>query len=876
MLSETFNSNISGLIPYENYSYLIEPIDSNWPVRIYPISGTINSFSSNIKVDSKIYFCEELAHCSGYLPYTTGLYRQGDDPFVDVRLKLTSDVLDNPIYGHITTIVCEDCVPIPTVSATPSLARLSTSNRTSVSLNFTNLRPFTTYNYDIKDIETNYPIVIENIPLSGSFTTQSSNIFVLRTDVIFCNYEDCSGDNVIGSSNLFKVGSDQCSLYYSSFNVELTSNYLLKKVSSQPLKIECENCLPKINITAAPRIVLNSTSNNTANIITNLAGLRLNNIYNYVFEYIDGNHSINILPLSGYFYSVASTEVVSNRLSFCESSGLCNPATRLGTALSGPDVVRNARIRFKLDSDCLDGPVYSNNDILISCVDCFPKTSIGQTAITRSDNLFILRSNINNLKPYTRYHYNITNFTSNHLIGFDKLSGIIETSSNTSTNLINNVIFSETTGTNAQYQTTGVFNNNYDSEILTTTFNISLSSSLLDEPIVSNPITLECAYCIRPIGVSSATNVNLTSNSGNIYNLSTSLTNLKPYSTYTYKIIDIDSNHLIGFENLSGVVKTAANTSATINNKIAFCESSGYCNNYYTTGTMNNNTCDNLLSTSFRIELDSNKLPKPVYGEEIKINCNNCLPDINIILPNNINLTSNNITSITGIVSGLKPLQSYDYYFTGDNNWPVVLDNISGSFIAQNSTDSIVAKVLFCSPSGDCAGDDHLLPYAISSPVDKILNNNNLYSKLQLHLKSSSCDSTVYSSKNSLVSCQNCLPCIRYADVSISGSPIITLDDGCCVGQKLLTVNVMNAIPGNRYTYQFTTNSGIGVNNLEFNPMSGEIYFGSGGAGRINTICNIDLIDYTQTLVNFELTHDLTNRKVIDSIGLVCNTGSCY
>jgi hypothetical protein len=750
MLSKTFNKNISGIIPYENYFYFIEKINSNWPVKIIPESGSINSFTSDVTIDSKIYFCDTIAGCGDYLPYTTGLYKIGDDPFIDLRLKLTSDILDNPVYSTTTTIECSGCAAIPSISIDSPFFAIVDSDRTSINFICDNLKPFTIYNYHIKDVNSNYPILIKNIPLSGSFTTQQSNAFVLRVDTVFCSDQACAEDSVIGSGNILKIGADPCSIYFASFNLELTSNYLLETVISPSVKMECDNCLPKITINIPPRINLNSATTNTINIITNLSGLKPNNVYNYLFEYVNGNHSINILPLSGSFYATSFTEIITNRLSFCESSGLCDAQTRLGTLLSGPDTIKNALIRFKLDADCLDDSVYSLNDTLITCDNCFSQTTI-------------------------------------------------ETPSN----------------------------------------------------------------------------IYLTSSSGNVYSFETLLTNLKPYSVYNYKINHINSNHLIGFKNLSGTIQTTSNTSATIDNKIIFCESSGYCSSYHTTGLINSDVCNNILFSNFKLELDSNKLDVPIYTDLVTVSCDNCLPKLNVSLHNNTTLTSTNLISLTGTVSGLRPFEAYNYYFVGDNNWPVVLDNVSGSFVAKTTTENIVTKLLFCSPSGSCAGESGLLPYTTSSSTQKTLNNNNLYSKLRLNVRSTYCNDTVYSSNISTINCRDCLPCVRYANTLFIGSPTITLPDGCCSGQKLLTVNITNAIPGDRYLYEFSTSSGIGVNNIEFNPTTGEMYFGSGGIGTINSICDVDLIDNTQTLINFELTHEPTNTKVLDSIGLICNTGIC-
>jgi hypothetical protein len=282
-----------------------------------------------------------------------------------------------------------------------------------------------------------------------------------------------------------------------------------------------------------------------------------------------------------------------------------------------------------------------------------------------------------------------------------------------------------------------------------------------------------------------------------------------------------------------------------------------------------------LLSSSFRLELNSNCLDKPILSDKIEVDCDNCLPVINVSLPNINTLTSTNLISITGSVSSLKPSQSYNYYFSGNSNWPIVLENISGSFIAKTSSENIVSRLIFCSPSGNCSNNNGLLPYTLSSKVEKALNNNLLTGKLQLNIQSSGCDNRIFSSNISNISCNNCLPNIKYPNILFSGSPTITLNSECCSGQKLIRVNVSNAIASDKYIYQFTSLNSAGVNNIVFNPSSGEIYFGSGGTGSINTIAAIDLVDHAQTLLNVELNHVDSDSKTSDTVVLVCNNSAC-
>lgn len=881
MYYHNLKTNISGIIPNQNYNFFVEGLNSDWPVKAFPPSGTISSLSNNFTINTSIYFCEDIDNCNNYLVYNSGTHQQGSDPFANIRLKITSDVLNNPIYTDPVNIVCSGCAEVPTISVPNSWFELKGTNQSTINVNFSGLKPYTTYTYQFQDIGTNYPIDLQLV--SGTFTTQQNKTYSLRTDFAFCGYEDC--DNaVIGSGFLNKIGTEQCDKYYTNLELVLNSSYLDGSIKSPKITVECDSCLPKPFITLPENFELDATTTNAFNLITSITGLKPNSKYDYSFEHVGGNHSVVLDSVSGYFYTdAAGTDVdVITLITVCESSGLCGNSNVLGSIQStNCGKIKNTKLRVKLDSDCLDYSIYSS-PVNVTCDNCLPIPNIGvpSSKVTLSTvgdepNIYNLTSSISNLKPYSSYDYEIVDLKTNHLIGFDNLSGTFSTLNETTHSLLNSIVFCESSGYCNNYVTSGTMNSNRFSNTLNTSFRIKLSSTCLASPVYSDPVTIDCEYCLPYIDMDIPNEVTLTSTSGNIYAFNVPLSPLKLYSTYNYTIKNVNTNHLVGFKNLSGTFNTENNQVVTISNQLVFCESSGYCNTYAATGSPNSNVCNNLLTTSFVVELDNDDLYSSIVSKPIVVNCNNCIPKLSVSLPVGSNLTTTNMVSLTGTVSGLKPLQSYDYYFTGDNNWPILLDNISGSFVPKTSSQNIVTKVLFCYPSGDCAGENGLLPHTLSSSAQKTLNNNTLYGKLKLNVKSSSCDSSLYSSEISNITCKDCLPCVRYADVQISGSPVITLPDNCCNGQKLLSVNVTNAIPSEKYTYSFGSVSGVGVNKLEFNPRTGEMYFGSGGAGTINSICAIDLVDFTQTLINFELTHSNTNFKVYDSIGLVCSTGSC-
>lgn len=753
MLSKDLNYVIAGLVPGEIYEYTIENLDANWPVKIIPLSGSFSVSSNSIQISSKILFCDSLGPngCSGFMSYNTGIFQNGNNPYVNTRVKLTSEILDNPVYSNNIIITCSECAPIPTVSAQNNLVKLNNSNNTSINLTVNNLKPYTAYNYSFNDLNSNYPIILTNIPKTGTFTSSSETSHSIRADLAFCYYDTCSNPT-FGSGHVSKIAQQQCEKYYTNFNMSIDADYLSSATMSDDLTIECDNCLPKTTISNPASVLLNNASSNRYSLITTFNGLKPYNKYDYAILLKEANHRVSFNSLSGYFYTQNETSKnIDTKLVFCENSGLCEYPYALGSIV---------------DYNC-------------------------------SKNKYI-------------------------------------------------------------------------------EFSVKLDSDCLDESILGDITRVECDNCLPVVSIVTPSKATLTATSGNVRNFNVVASGLKPYSDYVYSFKNFSTNHLIGVKELSGTISTKNATSVTIPNSLIFCESSGYCNGYVTTGVVNSNACNNLLSSSFRLELNSSCLAAPVISDKIEVDCDNCLPVINVSLPTSINtLTSTNLISITGSATNLKPFQSYSYYFTGDNNWPVVLDNASGSFIAKTTSENIITKLLFCSPSGSCVNENGLLPHTPDSSAQKILNNNNLYSKLKLNIKPTHCNNIIYYSNVANINCKDCLPCIRYANILFQGSPTISLDTDCCVGQKLLRVNVTNSVPGDHYTYQFDNAGGVGVNSIVFNPSSGEIYFGSGGTGSINTICNIDLVDRSQTIINCELTHTDTNNKVMDTIVLVCNNSSC-
>jgi len=760
MAIKQINYLISNIIPYEEYNYEIETLSSNWPIKIYPLSGTIVSTSNSSEISSVLKFCNG-GLCNNF--QSPNLERlPNEQPFAKLRIKLTSDNIDNNVFTSPFNITCEDCFPIPSISFENTSIQLQNKNFTDLSIEFKNLKPYTSYTYVFNDVLSNYPGVLSNIPKSGTFMSSSGNSYTIKTNFSFCYYDACSSP-AFGSGYIDKVHRQQCEKYFNNFNVDLYSDYLSFPIKSEIVSIECDDCLPKTTLSSPNIINLDSKTLNNYTLTMMLNNLKPHTKYDYNFNLINFNHKVSFSSLSGYFNSQEDgSKVLETEISFCESDEICKYTYTTGQIESNNCIDNKfINLNFELNSSCLENSLVSDL-IKINCIDCLPKTIItspAQSILNKtSGNIYDFKINASGLKPYSEYFYSFNNVNSNHLVGLKQLSGVVKTKNNTSATIANSLIFCESSGYCNSYFTNGSANTDVCNNLLFADFDVELNSSCLSQPVVSDKIHVECDNCLPVVSINTPPKAILTAPSGNVRNFNVAVTGLKPYSEYFYSFNNVNSNHLVGLKQLSGVVKTKNNTSATIANSLIFCESSGYCNSYFTNGSANTDVCNNLLFADFDVELNSSCLSQPVVSDKIHVECDNCLPKISISWPNDtINLKSTNLVTITGNISGLKPNNFYSYYFNGNSTWPLYVDNISGNLISTNNlgTATVSSKILFCSPSGICKENDNVLPYSIKT---KLLNDSIKNGKLRLYIKSLSCNDIEYVSPELTINCDECLP----------------------------------------------------------------------------------------------------------------------
>lgn len=139
----TYNINIpiSGLLPNKNYTYIIEPIYSNWPNKFTQSSGIIlrNSplnqygvIESSIDTKFLYLYRDGLNNFDNSLPYyevNTAKPNYSKNIFSLFSIKVYDDTNNLKLLDTIN-ILCDTCVPTPTIIPSPTPTPTSTTTLT--------------------------------------------------------------------------------------------------------------------------------------------------------------------------------------------------------------------------------------------------------------------------------------------------------------------------------------------------------------------------------------------------------------------------------------------------------------------------------------------------------------------------------------------------------------------------------------------------------------------------------------------------------------------------------------------------------------------------------------------------------------------------
>ena len=113
---------LSGLKPDQQHTYQFKSLDANWPVFLNPVSGTINSPTSNGTISTELFFCSSTGICpsgtKGVLNYSLNNVvstKLNNNYFVNLQMELTDTSCSETHKSNTLLVYCEDCVSKPDV-----------------------------------------------------------------------------------------------------------------------------------------------------------------------------------------------------------------------------------------------------------------------------------------------------------------------------------------------------------------------------------------------------------------------------------------------------------------------------------------------------------------------------------------------------------------------------------------------------------------------------------------------------------------------------------------------------------------------------------------------------------------------------------------
>lgn len=251
---------ISGLQPYEDYTYSFNGVSSNWPSTISPKSGILKPSDENIELDCVLTFCSSRSGClnsQNLLNYNLDSHGTSlNNLYSIINLEISpisysgeSVISDN--YG----IHCEDCLPrlivtIPDLgvlttiaSGAGNMAPVAGDNRFyTFEAIVSGLEPNQLYNYNYRSLDGNWPAVIMT-PMSGTIKS-ATNIAKIKSTVAFCVNSGVCADGTKGLLDYTNPSTFDKNNLFTSIDLSIfKSDNSDESTISNPLTIYCQDCL---------------------------------------------------------------------------------------------------------------------------------------------------------------------------------------------------------------------------------------------------------------------------------------------------------------------------------------------------------------------------------------------------------------------------------------------------------------------------------------------------------------------------------------------------------------------------------------------------------------------------------------------------------
>jgi hypothetical protein len=381
-----FLANITGLIPKEKYTFTYSSVDSNWPVKIYPITGTILPSASSYTLPSKLLFCNNTGVCpeesNNVLQYSPDPACLNHSYYSSIKLTITPEncAFDNA-ESNIMHIKCSDCIPRP-IAAIPSRIELTsgTNNYGEFTAIVTGILPDKEYSYRFRSLDSNWPILLENT--TGLFSSPT-DVYCIESSIKFCEH---TGVCLSGGNNILDFAiPENCILepndYEARIILDINSLDCSENVvSSNIMNFNCTDCFPPSVEISFDHNPVYLSKDETYELTTSFTNLDVNKLYYYRVEPTFSNWPLFIDNQSGYIQTNATHYDLISTLSFCASTGVC-PSGYVGvfnyildTGNIVPRYIENNKVYSILElvlqeADC-PAKTYTSSRLMLQCNDC--------------------------------------------------------------------------------------------------------------------------------------------------------------------------------------------------------------------------------------------------------------------------------------------------------------------------------------------------------------------------------------------------------------------------------------------------------------------------------------------------------------------------
>lgn len=178
-----FTTSIKGLDPDTSYVYRFHTSEKTWPAYIYPASGIIrNSASADMDIVSSIVFCENSNVIDTDLddsfiiasidPSNNTTQRLcGVSRYKKFNLNVSIEPLTShksipddlgKVYSNIASVMCDDCIVFPKVKLFSDTV-VDKNTDISISANIKDLAKDRIYTYELQNIDSNWPVLINKM-----------------------------------------------------------------------------------------------------------------------------------------------------------------------------------------------------------------------------------------------------------------------------------------------------------------------------------------------------------------------------------------------------------------------------------------------------------------------------------------------------------------------------------------------------------------------------------------------------------------------------------------------------------------------------------------------------------------------------------------